>query len=413
MKKLLLLLVFALNFTAYGQWEPQQSGVTTALNDVYCISENTVLVVGDFGVILKTTDGGEHWISKSSTTTEHIVKVQFVDNNIGFAVTSAGTVLKTTDAGETWTSASSINGNYYGSLSCINQNIIFTSTNGLKKSIDGGQTFTTISVPSGIFSIQFLNEQTGYISCQSGFYKTIDGGTNWTSISNFYPDSFFFINENIGFLAYQSSYSKTTDGGQSFNELTFDGVGYHGQISDMFATNENTVWDTSLIMLLCWCPEYSCISKLDWNQNAEKPYSSNCEDFLNDYERYNAIHFANETTGYVVGYLMPPMNTFPPVGTIYKNSTGTMPSMGITKNKKEAFKIYPNPAQDNIHLSFEESSKSAVQIEIVDGLGQIVFSQTYPTSDLISIDTQNFAKGIYFLSVDQNQNKQTQKIVLY
>ncbi len=413
MKKLLLLLVFAFNFSAYCQWIPQQSGVTTALNDVYCISENSVVVVGDFGVILKTTDGGEHWISKSSPTTEHIVKVQFVNAYVGFAVTSAGTVLKTTDAGETWSSTTAFNASYYTSLSCVNQNTLFIAKDELKKSTDGGQTFTTIIAPANIFLIQFLNEQTGYISCESGFYKTIDGGNSWTSMSNFHPDSFFFIDENIGFLASQSGYSKTTDGGQNFTELSFDMLGYHGQVSDVFATNQNTVWDTSLIMLLCWCPDYSCISKLDLNQNAEKPYSSNCEDFLNEYEKYNAIHFANETTGYVVGYVMPPMNTFPPVGTIYKNSTGTMPSMGVEENRKEAFKIYPNPAQDNIHVSFAENSKSAVQIEIVDSLGQIVYSQEYPTSNLVSIDTKNFAKGIYFLTVDQNQNKQTQKIVIY
>ncbi|MBS1534008.1 MAG: T9SS type A sorting domain-containing protein [Bacteroidetes bacterium] len=412
MKKLLLLFVLTFVLPAYSQWEPQQSGVTTSLNDVYCISENTVVIVGDSGTILKTTDGGEHWISKISSITEHIIKVQFVNANVGYAITSAGTVLKTSDGGETWSSRANSISNYNSNLSCVNENTLFVSNGTLLKSTDGGQTFTTITTPANVRLIQFFNEQVGYISCDSGFYKTTDGGATWANlVSNSNYDSIFFINENIGFLANYNGYSKTTDGGQTFTEFPIEsGVYQHGFVSDIFATNENTVWDTNTVMMLCWCTYY-CISKLDWNVGAEKPFSSSCEDFPNEYDQYKAIHFANETTGYIVGFSSSSMS--PPTGIIYKNTTGTMPSMGITKNQKDIFTIYPNPAQDNIHLSFEKVSSSNVSVEIVDGLGQTVLKQEYATAASISINTQSFAKGVYFLTVDDHQNKQTQKIIIY
>lgn len=414
MKKLLLLFVLTFVLPVYSQWTPQQSGVSASLNDVYCISENTVVIVGNSGTILKTTDGGEHWISKSSSTTEHIIKVQFVNANVGYAVTSAGTVLKTSDGGETWITKGITNPSYYSQLSCVNENTLFVSNSELLKSTDGGLTFTTISTPSNVRLIQFFNEQTGYISCNDGLYKTTDGGVTWTtlvSILNF--DAMFFINENVGFLARSySGYSKTIDGGQSFTEFPIEiGTVPHGNVSDIFATNENTVWDVNMIMLLCGCPPNYCISKIDWNVGAEKPFTSSCEDFQNEYDQYKAIHFANETTGYIVGFSSSSMS--PPTGTIYKNTTGTMPSMGITKNQKDIFTIYPNPAQDNIHLSFEKVSSSNVSVEIVDGLGQTVMTQEYATAATISINTQSFAKGVYFLTVDDHQNKQTQKIIIY
>ncbi|MFN8274955.1 MAG: T9SS type A sorting domain-containing protein [Flavobacteriaceae bacterium] len=413
MKKLLLLFVLTFVMPVYSQWQLQQSGVSVSLNDVYCISENVVVVVGNSGTILKTTDGGEHWIPKTSSTTEHLVKVQFVNANVGYAVSSVGTVLKSTDGGETWITKGITNSSYYSSLSCIDENVLYVAKEVLKKSTDGGQTFITITTPANVKNIQFFNEQVGYISCDIGFYKTTDGGATWTTlVSNSNYDSIFFINENVGFLANNTGYSKTIDGGQTYTEFPIDqGFFTHGFVSDIFATNENTVWDTNSILLLCWCPDYHCISKLDWTDGAQKPFTSSCEDYLNEYEKYNAVYFANQTTGYIVGYAS--SNMFPSAGFIYKNTTGTMPSMGITNNKKDIFTIYPNPAQDNIHLSFEKVSSSNVSVEIVDGLGQTVLKQEYATAASISINTQSFAKGVYFLTVDDHQNKQTQKIIIY
>ena len=72
------------------------------------------LVVGRFGRILRTSDGGATWTNVPSPTRNHLHGLSFNEQNtkgflglikqedVGWAVGDAGTVLMTTDRGETW-----------------------------------------------------------------------------------------------------------------------------------------------------------------------------------------------------------------------------------------------------------------------------------------------------------------------
>ncbi|MBP6978428.1 MAG: T9SS type A sorting domain-containing protein [Bacteroidales bacterium] len=59
MKKLIMLLIALVGMSsAMAQWVPQNSGTTNNLNSIYFTNGNTGYAVGDFGTILKTTNGG-------------------------------------------------------------------------------------------------------------------------------------------------------------------------------------------------------------------------------------------------------------------------------------------------------------------------------------------------------------------
>src|SRR5947207_968532 len=60
---------------------------------------NNGTAVGGYGTILRTTDGGRHWIIQSSGTTNWLYGVSFVDANSGTAVGNNGTIIRTTDGG--------------------------------------------------------------------------------------------------------------------------------------------------------------------------------------------------------------------------------------------------------------------------------------------------------------------------
>jgi len=60
--------------------------------------------------------------------------------------------------------------------------------------------------------------------------------------------------------------------------------------------------------------------------------------------------------------------------------------------------IYPNPANSIVSLDFHLSSSVNGSLEIIGSLGQVVYSQNAQWSagsNHISIDTRNFANGIY------------------
>ena len=59
-------------------------------------------IVGEFGVILATVDGGQTWVAQSSTVETTLFGVSFADSQHGWAVGIEEVLLHTTDGGLTW-----------------------------------------------------------------------------------------------------------------------------------------------------------------------------------------------------------------------------------------------------------------------------------------------------------------------
>lgn len=412
MKKIYIFFLILITIPFYSQWVQQNSGTTQSLNDVYCISENIVIAVGNNGTILKTVDGGTNWIQKTSSTINNLIKVQFSGQNVGYAVGSNATLLKTINAGETWTTISiEENVNLYG-LSVLNENSFFISgENGLlKKTIDGGLTFSNISTPNNqlISKIQFISNQIGFNQSintdnfqENNLYKTIDGGISWTIINNdYFIETFHFLNENVGFIAKSHEYIyKTIDSGINLSYTNSSTI--HTYRTDIFSLNEDIIWDLGNSYLLCWC-SYYCVSKID----SSNPEITNCINGFNSefFFPYNAIHFSNETTGFIVGEN----------GTIYKNSTGTMEetTAGTNEFNKNSFIVSPNPSSDQITISFLENPTKPFSIEMTDFLGKKVYSNFFGIENVATINILPFSKGIYFLTVKTNEGKkETIKVI--
>ncbi|MDZ7624085.1 MAG: YCF48-related protein [Ignavibacteriaceae bacterium] len=85
-----------------ANWIAQTSGTTNILRGVSFTDENKWTAVGESGTILNTTDGGANWITQASGTTKHLFGVSFTDANNGTAVGEMGTILRTTNGGVTF-----------------------------------------------------------------------------------------------------------------------------------------------------------------------------------------------------------------------------------------------------------------------------------------------------------------------
>jgi Secretion system C-terminal sorting domain/Photosynthesis system II assembly factor YCF48 len=413
MKKIIIFLYVLFSIPISAQWVQQNSGTSQDLKDVYCITENIVITVGNAGTLLKTIDGGENWSVINSGTTSNLEKVQFVSPIVGYATGTNGIILKTSNGGANWSVINSgTTSSLYG-LSCLNENIFSVAgENGvIKKTIDGGATFVTQNSTSSqtILDIQYLNEQTSYALVGSYndlfqdkiLFKTIDGGISWSILISESVDAFYFLNENIGFINKSNNgLYKTSNGGLNLSFLSYSNI----LETDIFSLNESLVWDVGENPALCNCTLY-CISKRsNIDQNANLEQINNCYDSNNSFYLFNAIHFANETNGYVVGAN----------GTIFRNSTGiNEPYLSTNKIDIQAnIKIYPNPASDQINIAVNEKSSEPFTIEITDFLGKKVFSQSYNGNNTLSIDSKNFSKGVYLVRVISQDKRETQKVVI-
>ena len=80
----------------------------SALVDVYFADVNKGWIVGysynDRGLILKTIDGGLTWTRQASKSSAYINAVSFCSANTGIVVGYYGTILNSNDGGNTWIS---------------------------------------------------------------------------------------------------------------------------------------------------------------------------------------------------------------------------------------------------------------------------------------------------------------------
>jgi photosystem II stability/assembly factor-like uncharacterized protein len=85
-------------------WAAEDIGSSTAdLEEVWMVSATTGWAVGDAGLHLKTTDGGQNWFVQPAVTTEGLMDVQFQSPDWGYMVGNDTTFLYTTDGGTSWT----------------------------------------------------------------------------------------------------------------------------------------------------------------------------------------------------------------------------------------------------------------------------------------------------------------------
>lgn len=303
-----------------------------------------------------------------------------------------------------------------GDISFYDSTTLYIISDGLKKSIDGCATFTDINAPSNIRKIKFINAQVAFASAADKLYKTVDSGTTWSIIHQattalYYGINFDFSDENYGVI--YSDYQKfvTTDGGISKTMI----VNYNGVNRDAQVINQNINWEINNAMTLCGCAS-DCVFNADYVQpNAAQDDVMCFGTAPYDVIYLSGIHFVNNLTGFVVGIQIVGSNPAGPpgnYGAIYKNITGTN-LLTVDKNILEKnIKIYPNPASENITIDLGESNSKAINIDMIDSIGKIIFSENYTNQNKVSVNLSQFSKGVYFVKITNDDKQQIEKLIV-
>jgi flagellar hook assembly protein FlgD len=81
-------------------WFEQTIGTTNIIfNSISFTNVDNGTIVGDGGIILNTTDGGNTWIQQNSITTYDFNKVCFTNPENGFVIGENGTIISTSQPG--------------------------------------------------------------------------------------------------------------------------------------------------------------------------------------------------------------------------------------------------------------------------------------------------------------------------
>lgn len=87
-------------------------------------------------------------------------------------------------------------------------------------------------------------------------------------------------------------------------------------------------------------------------------------------------------------------------------------NVGLVNNENsDHFRVFPNPSSGPIQIQLESIKKSCL-VSISDFSGRIVYTNNFSNTSQISLDV-NISPGVYFLKVDDGQNRDVKKIIRY
>jgi len=178
--------------TAFAQWTMDYAADNgIAFYDVTFPSSDIGYIVGAGGVIYKSVDGGDTWVSQTSPTALSFFDVFFTSTTNGWAVGDAGLIAYTTN-GTDWnlhsqsgvlTSTQDINSIEINGLN----GVMGADTGLLWYTTDGGTTWTAaVSKPyvDDVNSVRMFDSLVGIAAADGdGIEYTLDGGLNWTGAS--------------------------------------------------------------------------------------------------------------------------------------------------------------------------------------------------------------------------------------
>jgi len=208
-------------------------------------NSNTGCLVGDSGIIYRTTNSGVNWASVTSPTTQSLNGVYFTATNTGYAVGNGGTVIKTT-TGTSWSAQSSgvtqnLNGVFFPSSS-----VGYAVGNGgtIRKSNAATWSASTSGTTNNLLGIYSTSTSISYAVGAGGtILTTVNGGTNWSAQASGTTKNLFevfFPMAATGFVVGDSgTILKTTNSGANWSALT---SGTTNKLYGIYFSDVNTGW---------------------------------------------------------------------------------------------------------------------------------------------------------------------------
>lgn len=438
---LIVIFFIAFNFqdTYVGSWNPQYIFNTNgqSLKDMafadsligYIILRSNA--TGE-GTILKTTNGGENWITSYHTSDSGLFTNLKLFNKDSCLICNAYRIYKTTNGGVSWSfiNPPDILGTYYiyafnfdtiwaGGQTGFNDPHLWLSTNG------GINWFTKYQVGSGLEfdRIYFYNKRIGFCCTSANTYKTTNGGENWFFVSSEgYTRKIQFTDSLTGWKCGGNwEIKKTTDGGYTWISQTLpSGQGiYYARMYDFHILNSDTIWG-------CGGQIYTTPVKINGiiykTTNGGLNWGYQLPDTnINRFYRYDHIKFINKK----IGWAYSSDSGITRLGGVH-TTTGGLDStiyMGIKDIKSIIsrdyilYQNYPNPFNSGTNIKYQIANNKFITLKVFDIIGKEISTLVNKKQNQgiyeIKFDGRNLSSGIYLYSLFiDGVRVDTKKIIL-
>ncbi len=223
-------------------WKEQDSGFfRTSLRGVSFADDLSGWVVGEFGLILHTSDAGQTWKQQKSGVWLTLNAVCFPSLDFGCAVGEFGTILTTVDRGKTWRLTQIGQGDperivFYDvhfvspkeGWACGEKGPFDAAKGYILVTSDGGQSWDELSNPlqRSVATIHFVDSTRGWAAGSTAaiagdVIATTDGGQSWSSYksgADIITAISFSDRQNGWAVDYYANILRTTDGGKTWQK---------------------------------------------------------------------------------------------------------------------------------------------------------------------------------------------------
>jgi photosystem II stability/assembly factor-like uncharacterized protein len=166
-------------------WVNQANPTTTdVFTDVKFANATTGCIVGRYGTILRTTNGGDTWTQVASGTTRGLSALVMRRSGVGYAVGASGLVLKSTDFGATWVTLTRKTSRDLraASFASDKKGWIVGAHGLILKTVNGGGTWVTQTsrTTQALAGVDFIDGLRGWaVGAKGVIVRTTNGGTTW------------------------------------------------------------------------------------------------------------------------------------------------------------------------------------------------------------------------------------------
>lgn len=367
-------------FNSSAQWKKVSSPST---QDLYAVQmlKNTVYAVGNNSIVLKSKDTGKSWAKLTLPTQYNLRTLYFYDSMHGFVTGENARILKTSDGGNTWTQQYIKTAAYANGIYFQNQHGIAVGNDFLAvSSNDSGKTWTADTT-----QLKFIRLRSVTI---------MPNGNCWAV-----GDSGYLLHKNINEKKWTISKIQT-----NIHLTCITHIDNHSLIVTGSMPDTINLGKYLNVMAI------SKDSGMNWQLNK-----------ISEMRLINGAYFSHVDSGYLIGssgliskcnngfsnrglQLTGIASAFNGISMFYKwgvivgdggtivrtANAGGQPLLNVTETKlKTNISIYPNPSNGRFMLV---SAEDKFSVEIIDALGQLVFSST-DFQNSYEIDLQ--ATGLY------------------
>ncbi len=357
----------------FAQWVSLPSNTVNSLNDITFTSLDTGFIVGDNGIILRTTNGGNSWSKISNPLKYNLNTIHFPSKIVGYT-----NGLKTINGGITWDSLKTIYNRFINSYFFINESIGFLASSNTyyAKTINGGLTWDYQSskpVSQVLEKVEFTSDSIGYMV---GWYggnvlKTIDQGNSWFQVNNEQLTSIKFPTPDTGYVVgWYGKILKTIDAGNNWIELT-SGLPNNHLLNEIYCITSSRCYVVG--------DKGAILKTVDGGKNWMQEISGNKRN-LNSVYCYDNSCFAVGDSG-----------------TILK--TNFVSTKIISKdNSQKTISVFPNPSNGFLTITLNLGFNQIFHFEIFNSLGEKI--STNPLLNKINnIDLTSLRNGFYFYEI--------------